>query len=76
MLSVVDDGWYALGCCHRSTQVRIFAVPKVRSVAETRESFDRPADFRAVDHMKGSFRAMRGEGDYDVVVRFGSLAAG
>jgi predicted DNA-binding transcriptional regulator YafY len=75
-LSLVDDGWYAFGYCHRATKIRMFAVQRVRSVSETGETFDRPADFRAGDHMKGSFRAMRGEGSYDVVLRFGSQAAG
>jgi hypothetical protein len=41
---------------------------------ETGERFDRPADFRAADYMKGSFRAMRGDDDHVVVVRFGSDA--
>jgi hypothetical protein len=35
-------------------------------VKETGETFDRPADFRAVDYMKGSFCAMRGGGEYAV----------
>jgi predicted DNA-binding transcriptional regulator YafY len=75
-LSLIDDGWYAFGYCHRSDEVRMFAVQRVRSVEETGESFDRPADFRVADFMRGSFRAMRGEGAYDVVLRFGSQAAG
>ena len=25
-LSLIDDGWYALGYCHRSDEVRMFAV--------------------------------------------------
>ncbi len=75
-LSLVDDGWYAFGYCHRATEIRMFAVQRVRSVSETGETFDRPAGFRAEDYMKGSFRGMRGEGSYDVVLRFGSRAAG
>ena len=75
-LSLVDDGWYAFGYCHCSAEIRMFAVQRVRSVKETGETFDRPADIRAADFMKGSFRAMRGVGEYDVVLRFGSHAAG
>jgi hypothetical protein len=44
-------------------------------VKETGETFDRPADFRAVDYMKGSFRAMRGDGEYAVVLRFSPTVA-
>ena len=75
-LSLVDEGWYAFGYCHRSEEVRMVAVQRVRSVKETGETFDRPSGFRAEDHLKGSFRAMRGEGADDVVLRFGPLAAG
>ena len=38
-LSLVDDGWCALGYCHRSDEVRMFAVQRVRSVKETGETF-------------------------------------
>jgi predicted DNA-binding transcriptional regulator YafY len=69
-LSLIDDGWYAFGYCHRATKIRMFAVQRIRSLSDTGETFDRPADFRAEDYMKGSFRAMRGEGEYDVVLRF------
>lgn len=75
-LSLVEDGWYVFGYCHRAATVRMFAVQRVRSLCETGESFDRPAGFRAADFMKGSFRALRGDGDHDVVLRFGPQAAG
>ena len=42
----------------------------LRRLRETGETFDRPADFRVVDYLKGSFRAVRGDGDYVVVLRF------
>ena len=71
-LSLVDDGWYVFGYCHKAAEIRQFAVQRVRLVKETGETFDRPADFRAVDYMKGSFRAMRGGGEYAVVLRFAS----
>ncbi len=75
-LSVVDGWWYAFGYCHSAGAVRMFAVQRVRSVTETGDTFDRPPDFRAADFMKGRFRAVRREGDFDVVVRFGSSPAG
>ena len=74
--SLVDDGWYVFGYCHKAAEIRQFAVQRVRLVKETGETFDRPADFRAVDYMKGSFRAMRGDGEYAVVLRFSSTVAG
>ena len=69
-MALVDDGWYAIGYCHLRKDIRMFAVQRVLSIRETGETFDRPADFRAQDYLKGSFRALRGDGDYHVVLRF------
>jgi predicted DNA-binding transcriptional regulator YafY len=74
-LALVDDGWYAVGHCHMRKDIRMFAVQRVLSLRETGETFDRPANFRVDDFLKGSFRAMRGEGDYQVVLRFRSDVA-
>jgi hypothetical protein len=38
-------------------------------VSKVRETFDRPADVRVEDYLQGSFRAVRGDGDYRVVLR-------
>jgi predicted DNA-binding transcriptional regulator YafY len=75
-LSLISDGWYVFGHCHRAKAIRQFAVQRVRSVKETGETFDRPADFCAADHMKHGFRALRGDGDHDVVLRFSPTVAG
>ncbi len=68
-LSAVHDGWYAIGHCHLRVEIRMFAIQRVQSLRETGETFDRPADFRAEDYLKGSFRAFRGKGDHHVVLR-------
>jgi len=60
----------ALGYCHYRRSVLMFAMQRVKSVRETGETFDRPADFRLDEYLAGSFRALRGEGDYVVVLRF------
>ena len=69
-LSSVHDGWYAIGHCHLRAEIRMFAIQRVESLRETGETFDRPADFRVEDYLKGSFRAFRGAGDHHVVLRF------
>jgi predicted DNA-binding transcriptional regulator YafY len=53
-LVLIEDGWYAVGYCHLRAAVRMFAVQRVRSVRDTGEAFDRPADFRLEDYMKGN----------------------
>ncbi len=69
-LALVDDGWYAVGHCHLRVAIRMFAIQRVQSIRDTGETFERPADFRIDDYLKGSFRAVRGDGDYEVVLRF------
>jgi predicted DNA-binding transcriptional regulator YafY len=75
-LALIDEGWYAVGYCHLRADVRTFAVQRVRSVRDTGETFVRPADFRLEDYMHGSFRAVRGDGDHEVVLRFTPEIAG
>ncbi len=75
-LILIDDGWYAVGYCHLRGEVRTFAVQRIRSLRPSGEEFDRPADFRVEDYMQGSFRAVRGDGDYEVVLRFTPNVAG
>ncbi len=69
-LSLVDDGWYAIGFCHLRRDLRMFAVQRVQSVSETGQTFEQPPGFRTEDYLKGSFRAVRGDGDHHVVLRF------
>ena len=75
-LMLVEDGWYLIAHCHRRGEVLVFAAQRVRSARETGETFDRPASFQVEDYMAGSFRTVRGEGQYRVVLRFGPEAAG
>jgi predicted DNA-binding transcriptional regulator YafY len=74
-MSLVDDGWYALGHCHLRGAIRTFALQRVRSARETGATFDRPADFRAENYLRNSFRVMSGDGDHRVVLRFKPEAA-
>jgi predicted DNA-binding transcriptional regulator YafY len=75
-LVLIEDGWFAVGYCHLRKAIRMFAVQRVRSVRDTSATFDRPVDFRLDDYMQGSFRAVRGDGDHEVVLRFTSEVAG
>jgi predicted DNA-binding transcriptional regulator YafY len=75
-LMLRDEGWYAVGRCHHRNEVLVFALQRVRSLRETGETFDSPPDFRVEDYMGGSFRAVRGDGDHRVVLRFTSGFAG
>jgi predicted DNA-binding transcriptional regulator YafY len=75
-LMLRDEGWYAVGRCHHRNEVLVFALQRVRSLRETGERFDSPSEFRVEDYMGGSFRAVRGDGDHRVVLRFKADFAG
>jgi proteasome accessory factor B len=75
-LTLIDDGWFVIGHCYYRREILVFAVQRVRSIREEGETFDLPADFRVEDYMGDSFRALRGEGRYRVVLRFTPEFAG
>jgi predicted DNA-binding transcriptional regulator YafY len=54
-LSLISDGWYVFGHCHRAKKIRQFAVQRVRSVKETGETFDRPVDFETLVRVTSPF---------------------
>ena len=52
-----------IGHCHLRADIRMFAVQSVLLLRDSGETFDRPADFRVDEYLKGSFRTVRGDGD-------------
>src|SRR5262249_6723007 len=70
--ALIDGDWYLIGHCHERSSVRIFAVQRVRSVRSTGETFDRPIAFRTDHFLRGSFRAIRGDGSHQIALRFTS----
>ncbi len=75
LMSVHGD-WYLVGYCHLREDVRMFVPSRIRSLKETGERFNRPADFRIADYMDASFRVMHGDGPPQRVrVRFTPEAA-
>jgi predicted DNA-binding transcriptional regulator YafY len=75
-LALIDGSWFLVAWCHSRRCVRTFAVQRIRSARPTGESFDRPADFRIADYLRGSFRAMRGDGWHKIILRFTPATAG
>ena len=71
-LTLIDGSWFLIAWCHVRRGLRMFAVQRVRAARETGKTFDRPADFRIEDFLRGSFRAMRGDGEicHHIVLRF------
>jgi predicted DNA-binding transcriptional regulator YafY len=75
-LAELEGDWYLVAYCHLREEVRMFVPGRVRSLKETGERFERPADFRIGVYLDGTFRAVRGEGEpVKVRVRFAPAAA-
>ncbi len=71
-----DDDWCLVGHCHLRNAIRLFKVQRVRSAEETGACFLRPAGFSAEAYMAKSFGTIRGDGDFQVVLRFTPAYAG
>jgi predicted DNA-binding transcriptional regulator YafY len=61
LTSVLGD-WYLVAYCHLREDVRMFSPARIRSLRETGERFERPAEFSIHTYLDHSFRAMRGDG--------------
>jgi predicted DNA-binding transcriptional regulator YafY len=61
-LASIDGDWYLVAYCHLREDVRMFAPGRIRSLRETGERFERPADFRIADYLDAGFRSVRGSG--------------
>jgi len=71
-----DDDWCLIGHCHLRNDIRLFKVQRLRSAVETGECFCSPPDFRPKEFMAESFGTIRGDGDFQVVLRFTTAYAG
>jgi predicted DNA-binding transcriptional regulator YafY len=74
-LTLIDGNWFLIGWCHLRQCVRMFAMQRIRAAHPTGQSFERPPDFRIEDFLRGSFRAFRGDGWHEVVLRFSPVVA-
>jgi predicted DNA-binding transcriptional regulator YafY len=75
-LASVHGDWFLVAYCHLREDIRMFAPARIRSLRETGERFERPADFRIGEYLDASFRSMRGAaGPQKVRLRFTGEAA-
>jgi predicted DNA-binding transcriptional regulator YafY len=75
-LALIDSCWYLIAYCHRRLAVLMFSAQRVRTARLTGETFDRPGAFRVDTYLGNSFRAYRGNGCFEVAVRFSAKVAG
>ena len=74
-LPCCDNHWYLLGFDVNRNAIRTFALPRIRDLEVTDQSFVVPADFDAADYMRKSFSAYKGDDDYEVVIEFDAWAS-
>jgi predicted DNA-binding transcriptional regulator YafY len=70
-----DGSLYVLAWCHLRRGILCFAASRIDSIAETGETFQRPADFSVKKHMDGAFRTFVGDRLVAVKVWFSPRAA-
>lgn len=70
-----NNRWYVIAHDPRRQAMRIFVLSRMAASEIMPGEFQRPADFKIDDYLKGSFGIFRGEGDYEVVVALDAWAA-
>ncbi len=74
-LGCIENHWYLFGFDLARQQLRTFALPRMRTVRNTRARFRRPADFSMTKHLGDSFGVFTGKGRYKVRLEFDEFAA-
>ena len=74
-LGCVENQWYLFGFDLARQQLRTFALPRMRTVKNTRMRFRRPADFSIAKHLGDSFGVFKGKARHRVRIHFDAFAA-
>ena len=61
----INGSWYLFAWCHKRTELRMFAVSRIRSVRPTGDTFDRPSNF-SIDETIGNGFQMVCEADAEI----------
>lgn len=73
-LGSIENQWYAIGFDLDRSQLRTFALARMRAVRKTETRFKRPADFSAEEFFERSFGVFTGTNRHQVRVRFDAIA--
>ncbi len=74
-LGCVENQWYLFGFDLARQQLRTFALPRMRTVRNTKARFSRPPDFSIARHLGDSFGVFTGKARHRVTIRFDAFAA-
>ena len=70
-----ENSWYLIGFDLEREALRTFALPRIESVAVTKRTFERPADFSPEKFFANALGVLGGSGDFRVVIRFSPAVA-
>jgi len=74
-LGCIEDQWYLFAHDTGRGAIRTFALPRIRSVERTGETFRRPKDFSVAKLLEGSFAVFEGRNAKPVKILFTGVAA-
>lgn len=72
-LTCIDNRWYLLAYDPERSDIRTFVLGRTTN-PRPGEPFTKPKDFNPDKYFDGSFGAMKGTGDYEVVIEFDAFA--
>jgi proteasome accessory factor B len=70
-----ENLWYLIGFDLERGALRTFALPRIESVAVSRKTFVKPADFSPERFFSNAMGVLGGDGDHRVVIRFNAGVA-
>ena len=74
-LANINGEWFLFAYCHLRKDIRTFVPARIKTIAETGKTFDRPQKFSLEKRLRDSFGVQSGQGSYDVVIQFNELVA-
>jgi proteasome accessory factor B len=75
-LANINGEWFLFAFDHGRKDIRTFVPARISNVKPTGRTFPRPERFSLEKRLHDSFGVVTGEGEFDVVLRFDSFAAG
>ena len=75
-LANINGEWFLFGFDQARKDIRTFAPARIANIARTGTSFARPTKFSLEKRLHDSFGVVSGHGEFNVVLRFDSFAAG
>jgi predicted DNA-binding transcriptional regulator YafY len=74
-LANINGEWFLFAWCHLRKDIRTFVPARIRAIAVTGQTFDRPQKFSLEKRLRDSFGVQSGQGSFDVVIRFNELVS-